>query len=219
MKQTYKEFLLSFFNKTLEKEEEHRKVGWGSVYSQEIRFEAFAQMVAFDGATVLDVGCGLGALYPFLVSRFDVASYTGLDINARMIDAAQKKFTDSDALFITGELSEIDNTYDYVVASGTLNLLNADNYAFVEDFIHHAWRVAGRAVLFNCLSNRKDGAFEENTFYFEPSRVLDAALKTTRNVIFRHDYLPNDFLIVRTNVLLDCGVQGIRRNTGYSLSC
>ena len=65
-------------------------VDWKDEFSQTIRFEQLAQILSGDmAASVIDWGCGYGALLTFLRERGFTGAYVGLDISAQMITAAR----------------------------------------------------------------------------------------------------------------------------------
>ena len=59
----------------------YRALGFGRRSSQEKRFGALAAVGDFDGASVLDVGCGFGDLLAWLRARGVQPRYTGLEFS------------------------------------------------------------------------------------------------------------------------------------------
>src|SRR6185503_1230336 len=59
-----------------------------SAEGQLFRFERIAQVADLRGRSVLDLGCGLGDLYPFLRKRFGALDYTGIDVVPEMVKKA-----------------------------------------------------------------------------------------------------------------------------------
>ena len=105
----------------------YRALGFGRRSSQEKRFGALAALGSFDGARILDVGCGFGDLLGWLRARGVQPRYTGLDFTESMIERCRKRFPDAEARFPEGSARFIvgdaltwqaDGEYDYVIASG-----------------------------------------------------------------------------------------------------
>src|SRR3954447_12062903 len=96
--------------------------------SLDLRFEALMRNIAPHlraGATLHDVGSGLCDLYRFLkASGLDRRiGYSGTEIVQEMIDHAAQKYPElalGNRNFLDADLDE---RYDFVVLSGTLNLL------------------------------------------------------------------------------------------------
>ena len=110
------------------------KALWGSEQSQNVRFKILAELfLTKSNFSVLDLGCGLGDFYKFLLNQgFEKIYYTGIDINNELIEEAQKRYSEEN--FILGSVNELPviEKFDYVVASGIYNL--GDNVSTVEAF-------------------------------------------------------------------------------------
>ncbi len=103
---------------------EPRGVDWSSAEAQEARFAALLETLGplSSGASLLDAGCGLGDLYPYLNARRNGIVYTGCDLSAPHIFAARKAYPD--ARFLAGDVVDIveREEFDVVVACGLLHL-------------------------------------------------------------------------------------------------
>jgi len=103
----------------------HAGVGWSSRRAQTARFAVLVGLLDDDPAeavSVVDLGCGYGALWPVLAERVRprVARYTGYDIAPRMIRNARSLHDgDPRATFRAGAVPE--EVADYGVCSGTFN--------------------------------------------------------------------------------------------------
>lgn len=175
----------------------HEKVGWGSVESQEKRFQVLAEVGDLRGARILDVGCGLGSFYSYLCDRGIDSDYTGVDINSRMVAEADQHYPD--AQFVTKNLLN-DNlpweegSFDFVVLSGALNLAHNRQGEVIEEMIKRMYSLAGKAVAINLLSVHADFV-DPGEYYSNPSVIMDAAFRMTRKLTLRHDYMTHDFTL------------------------
>jgi cyclopropane fatty-acyl-phospholipid synthase-like methyltransferase len=75
--------------------EEHgetpRGVDWNGEESQMQRFEQLCKIIDTENQfSINDIGCGYGALYDFLVNKYDQLSYLGIDVSEGMIRAAER---------------------------------------------------------------------------------------------------------------------------------
>lgn len=124
----------------------------------------------FDGARLLDVGCGTASLLDYLPDGVD---YTGFDINPAYIDAARKKYGDRGRFFVAraGEQASGtagDRPFDIVVAKGLLHHLDDDEA--------HALLAAARRWL------REGGVFVsfDNVFHSSQRRLARLLISLDR---------------------------------------
>jgi SAM-dependent methyltransferase len=134
-------------------------VWWASVRAQERRFEVLCEAGPWEGASVADVGCGLGDLFGFLESRGLTVRYEGYDINPRMLAAARAKHRSPRARFSLRDVvaSGFPRRYDYVVASGTFNVRVRGHGAYVRRAVETMYAACRRAVAFNVLTPIPEG--------------------------------------------------------------
>lgn len=176
---------------------EPRAVDWGSAQSQALRFSILCAVGTLDGASVLDVGCGLGDLYGYLRTVGVNVEYTGYDITPALLEAARIRFPEG--RFLKRNIADLSETdlkagWDYVIASGIFYLRQQDPDAYLREMVGRLARLARRGVAFNTLSARApDKSAAE--YYAEPAMVLGACLDLTSRVVLRHDYMPHDFTV------------------------
>ena len=126
-----KQRLLDYYENSLKEYGDNPKsVHWMDQKNQEIRFEILNKIADLNNKKILDVGCGLGDLYQFFISKNIGITYTGIDIVPEFIEKAQKSFPD--IKFILKDVIEINEKYDYILASGVLSFKFKDskNYYF-----------------------------------------------------------------------------------------
>jgi ubiquinone/menaquinone biosynthesis C-methylase UbiE len=174
----------------------YRALGFGRRSSQEKRFGALAGLGDFDGARLLDVGCGFGDLLAWLRARGARPLYTGLDLTESMIERCRKRFADGQARFVVGDALtwQADGEYDYVIASGIFGYHARDTRARIQPTLERLFAVAGTALAVNflsgCAPTRSPGRL-----YVHPADVLQYALRLTPAVRLDHTYMPNDFTL------------------------
>ena len=96
-------------------------VGWNSKNDQLKRFEILLKIGVKNGHTVLDFGCGLGALYEYMNKKYDNFEYIGVDINNDFIKECKKKFPETTFKTIK-DITDIKNKYDWFIASGAFSV-------------------------------------------------------------------------------------------------
>lgn len=159
-----------------------------SAEGQRFRFEKLFEIADLDGASVLDVGSNLGAMYPQLRSRYPGARYEGIDIVPEVVACAARKYPE--VRFRTHNLLDgpIPETHDYVLMSGIFNNASPSSTPFLEELVERAWAHAGRGLGFNFLSNHVNFA-QQSMSYHDPVRVLDFCLtRLTRKIRMDHHY-------------------------------
>jgi SAM-dependent methyltransferase len=176
---------------------DHRGLGFGRKSSQDKRFEAMLALGDFDGARVLDVGCGFGDFLAFLNDRGVEPSYTGLDICEPMVERCRERFPRGAARFLVGDALDFEpgEPFDYVVASGLFGLDSVGARERIRPTLERlfAWARIGAAV--NFLSTQTPTPAEAR-IYVDPCKALEAALSLTPAVRIDHTYLPNDFTLL-----------------------
>ena len=178
----------------------YRALGFGRRSSQEKRFGALAALGDFDGARLLDVGCGFGDLLAWLRARGVRPRYTGLDLTASMIDRCRKRFNegrgDGEARFLVGAALtwNADAEYDYVIASGIFGYRARDTRARIRPTLERLFGIARAGLAVNFLSGCTP-ARSPGRLYVHPADALQYALRLTPAVRLDHTYMPNDFTL------------------------
>ena len=115
-------------------------VQYSDFEGQRFRFEKLTQIADLTGRRVLDLGCGLGHLYPFLLAKFGEVDYTGIDIMPEVITFAAQKYPH--ARFLCRDIlqEDIDEDFDYVLIYGVFNNAIPDCTAFLQEMISAAFR-------------------------------------------------------------------------------
>lgn len=194
----------SYFDKRIQ---EHgaspRGSDWNSETSQNIRFDQLLKVVETQSFSLLDYGCGYGALADYLVTKGFDADYYGYDIlesaiaTARQVHAKKSRrtfFTDKGQLPIC----------DYTVASGIFNFRGEQSF---EDWTEYTLGVLNEfnqlsraGFSSNFLTKYSDAdKMRPDLYYADPMFLFDYCKRDfSKNVALLHDYRLYDFtLIVR----------------------
>jgi SAM-dependent methyltransferase len=186
-----------------------RGVDWNSERRQEICFRQLVRImenphgVQLDAApTILDYGCGYGALARWLVQAgIPFSRYQGFDFAPSMIEHARHLF---------GALKNVDFTdldaevgpADFVIASGLLGLkLDAEVSeweSYVFSLVERLWSYSQRGFAFNSLTSYSDPErMRPDLYYPDPARLFDFCKRNlSRNVSVLHDYGLYEFTIL-----------------------
>ena len=184
-----------------------RGVDWNGEESQMQRFAQFTKLI--DGSrhfSINDLGCGYGALYPYLRTHFTDFSYYGCDISQAMIEKARELHTNGRAgpQFRLGDKPE--SVADYSVASGLFNVRvgRPDDVwlTYLIETLDCLSRFSCRGFAFNCLTSYSDpDKMRPDLYYADPLVLFDHCKKTyARDVALLHDYGLYEFtILVRKN--------------------
>jgi SAM-dependent methyltransferase len=171
-----------------------RGVDWNSAESQEIRFAQLARACPADRPfTLLDYGCGYGALLPYLRERGFAVEYTGFDLAPGMLEHARARFAGEPAARFVGPQDALEPA-DVVVASGIFNVrLDVDApswHAYVTSTVHRLAALSRRAFAFNCLTSYSDPErMRDDLSYGDGPAFFDLAKREIApSVALLHDY-------------------------------
>ena len=169
-------------------------VGWSSQETQQIRFKVLCDIAPLDRMKILDVGCGVGDIYKYIINRFDGVEYTGIDCHKKMVHYARKKHPEGK--FLHKELLKFSTDVDYILASGVFNLAGLDNMNYIEEMIQKMMRMANKGIAVNMLSSYSPPSLMyPDLYYYDPIKVLERCMNTFKKISMRHDYLPHDFTL------------------------
>jgi SAM-dependent methyltransferase len=179
-----------------------RGVDWNSDESQQLRFSQLLRVVENDGLahTILDYGCGYGALAERLIAAGGAFRYVGFDVCTPMVEAARAAYADPRCAFTDRE-SELRQA-DYTVASGIFNVrLEASEEHWHEHVQRTLSRLAAcsrRGFSFNMLTRYADSErLRDYLYYADPGRYFGLCKEQwSRNVALLHDYDLYEFTIV-----------------------
>ena len=177
-------------------------VDWNSVESQEVRFQQLARAWNDDPEpfSVLDYGCGYGALAHWLSAGSRPFRYVGYDIVGDMIKEANDASPGAHCTFTTRreQLAKA----DYVVASGIFNVRLAaapDAWdALMQETVSWITAHATRAFAFNALSTYSDPSKRRGDLHYADPLIWFDRCKgaQTARVALLHDYPLYEFTLI-----------------------
>lgn len=183
-----------------------RGVDWNGPESQALRFAQLCNLLPRDAPfSIVDVGCGYGALLDFLEQHFaehmPACEYLGVDISDAMLEAAARRHANKPhARFANGMQAQ--RQTDFAVASGIFNVrLSSTDEAwatYVRDTLATMNASAEKGFAFNCLTSYSDhDKMRPDLYYANPCELFDYCKRTfSRNVALLHDYGLYEFTIL-----------------------
>lgn len=181
-----------------------RGVDWKSEESQLVRFRQLLSVCRDDPAfTILDFGCGYGALSAHLHDLGRSFRYCGYDVSEAMIKSARSIHGECSSCTFESQREKLEPA-DYAVASGVFNVkldaTDAEWAAYVLDSIAELDKLGAKGFAFNMLTVHSDpDRMRPDLFYGDPAFYFDQCMKRfSRWVALYHDYGLYEFtLIVR----------------------
>ena len=182
-------------------------VDWNSTESQKTRFDQLLGIVPSGASeySVLDYGCGYGAIIDVLTERGQPFRYVGYDVSEEMIVRARRLHPGDQCEFTTDE--EELGPSDYVVASGVLNVRleasKAEWKEYVLETLDDLHRLSLKGFAFNALTSYSDSDhMRDDLFYADPSWLFDHCKRRySGQVALLHDYGLYEFtILVRKNL-------------------
>lgn len=178
----------------------YRILDWESPTSQRKRFQILLENVPVSGKSLLDVGCGLGDLYAYLLEQGVETVYTGVDILEGMIERARKRHPAGN--FLLGNIFDRgfmhSRKFDLLYCSGIFNLKIGDNALLLKRALDIFFALARETVVFNLL-DAKSPDRDDRYYYFSQDEVRTLLLPFDWDTQIIGDYLPNDFTVICRN--------------------
>jgi SAM-dependent methyltransferase len=168
-------------------------VGWRDEGTQLLRFQKLAHVIAPSGEALNynDVGCGYGAMFPFLRDcGAPLEAYFGYDVSEEMLDAARTFIADPRADLIKADHPT--RKADYSFVSGTFNVRFASSddewTSYILGMLDKMAAQSRRGFAFNLLTKYVDWR-EPHLYYGDPYFFADHCIrKYSRRVALLHDY-------------------------------
>ncbi|HSB02271.1 MAG TPA: class I SAM-dependent methyltransferase, partial [Anaerolineales bacterium] len=179
-------------------------VDYNGEQAQQIRFAELVKIIDPSRPfSIIDYGCGYGAMFEFLQKRGWQFDYYGVDLIEKMVIAGREKYKDFTNAHFTTEEKELP-VADYLVAAGIFNIKLEAPYDQWQDFVcetlEHMNALCSRGFAFNMLTKYSDAermAQRPDLFYGDPLFFFDLCKhKFSRNVALLHDYGLYDFTIL-----------------------
>ena len=147
-------------------------------------------------SSIMDVGCGLGYFGEYLRKYGWKGSYTGLDINPDMIEAARKRLPQEEFVCVDILSEEFEQHSDYVFCGATIQHRPkyVDPKKYLEQMVAKMFSLADRALVFDVFSGRAD-YYDDDKLYANPGELLEFCYTLTGRVVVRNDCRPYELMV------------------------
>ena len=175
-------------------------VDWNSEESQTLRFTQLARVLPPNGRfSLVDYGCGYGALVDFLEASRREFDYQGFDVSDEMLTRARSAHRGG-RRFVASE-ADLEPA-DFALASGVFNVRLDVGEAEWTEYVMHTLGVLGllgrSGFAFNMLTSYSDAErMRLDLYYGDPCRFFDHCKRTfSKQVALLHDYGLYEFTIL-----------------------
>jgi SAM-dependent methyltransferase len=176
-----------------------RGVDWNSEASQRLRFEQLLKVTPAEGGfSLLDYGCGYGALLDHLGADVD---YRGFDISAEMVQAARTLHGEGPRRRFGTDVDPL-GPADYTVASGIFNValgFSREQWSrYIAETLDRLRGLSVHGFAFNMLTSYSDPErMRDDLHYGDPGHYFDLCKRAySRNVALLHDYDLYEFTVL-----------------------
>jgi len=168
----------------------------GSEEKQAIRQWVHASALRGEQPSILEVGCGLGDFYKYLIGQKRDCSYHGYDIVPEYIAECRRVYPQAGFEVRNIFLDGIDGIYDTVVMSQVLNnrYQKSDNMQVMRRALELAFAHTRVSVSVDMLSTYVDFR-NPDLFYYSPEEIFRMAKAIAHRGLIRHDYRAFEFCV------------------------
>jgi len=166
------------------------RVGYKNILQQKLYFEMLMAIDVPPTSTVLDVGCGYGDMYDYLLGNGYRGRYIGIDLLPHFIDEAQQRF--SEAIFVLGDIVSIElESCDYALASGPFDYRTPNSQERWAMTIARMFELAQMGIAWNGIMAAPE---EREDLWAQPlPMVMDLCSHLSPYYAVRSDYDPPHF--------------------------
>lgn len=179
------------------------EVGHGSAalgepkHRQALFFDVLRQVDGLRATdSIVDIGCGYGDLFDFLRSTGWQGAYTGIDINAQLIEEGRRIYPEAELAVVDIQMTPSDRMWDWCFCCQALSSAT-EAVPFMEHFesmLGIMWGLCRRGLVFNLLSPIVDYT---HPVHARPALadVLRVVTGLTNRFTVRHDYMPYEYAV------------------------
>jgi len=181
-----------------------RGVDYNGEQAQQTRFAELVKVInSADKFSVIDYGCGYGAMFDFIHARGWGFEYYGVDLIEKMVLVGREKYKGFPGAHFATDEKELP-VADYLVAAGIFNIkldLPYDHWQnFICETLPRMNALCSKGFAFNMLTKYSDAdrmAQRPDLFYGDPLFFFDFCKRNfSRDVALLHDYGLYDFTII-----------------------
>lgn len=163
------------------------------------RFHALTRHISREeNSSLLDFGCGLAHLKPYLDEHYPQCNYCGADILSDFIDISKKKYLDNKFYRISSSKDLPDN-FDYVVASGVFNIRYFEScnqnrdyiFSTLKDLLSRSNKFLSVNFMTDQVDFQQEGSWHQN--FYELYEFLSK--ECSSRLVLDQSYMPYEYTV------------------------
>jgi len=162
--------------------------------NQDLRFQEIVNQVDNfhdKNTTILDVGCGNGGFYSFILEQGFEGNYRGVDINEKIINNA-KNYHKGISFECVNILEQKIKPADYVIMSGVFNTNFSQDIDYIELMMTRCFELADYKYIGNALSTYNNYS-DNKLFYISPESMIKIIIKLSCRFDLIHGNPPYNY--------------------------
>lgn len=185
-----------YYQKTLQKHGESPKsLQWASYRAAAIRYRILVENLSPDNKSILDAGCGMGDLLPYLYTKTVNFEYLGVDVTDSFIEIAKKRYAGHNFEVLNPFEDVFNKKFDIVISSGVMNSNSAQWLEERQAMITKLYSLTKEVLVFNMAGSASPVMKEKNVVYANSEDILHFCLSLSKKVVLYNHYHPKDFTI------------------------
>jgi len=209
---TYNKYIKKYSLKSL------RSIGSENLKIKNLRYSTILDEILLykkeNKFKILDVGCGLGNFYNFMINKkltkkFD---YSGIEINEIFLKECLRKFKNKNKFYLSDILNiKLHEDYNWIIFSGTFyhvpkNLSKKLYFQHIKKVLNEAWKFTKTGLIINFLNENVDYKIKKlfypnyhdlNKFLNSLSRfrkqISNYPMYETTYIIYKKDFIEKHF--------------------------
>jgi SAM-dependent methyltransferase len=168
---------------------------WGNYKIAATRYRELVTDLPLDGKTILDAGCGMGDLLPFIYAKATDFKYLGADTNSGFVEIAKKRY-EGHEFVVADPFSENIGRFDVVISSGVLNGNVEDWMEKRKQAITSLFGITNEIFAFNMSGSLKPIPSTPITAFADLQEVFTFCAGLSPKIILRNHYSNRGFTII-----------------------
>jgi len=188
--------ITDYHKKFNEHGESPKALQWQNYKSSAERYRELVADLDIRGKSVLDAGCGMGDILPYIYANAPDFEYLGVDIIEDFIEIARKRYLGHEFRVLDALKEEFGQKFDIVLSCGILNS-NIDNWLEErQQRIQKLYSLANEAFAFNMAGSFQPKPGGKRVAEADTKEIINFCAGLTSKVILKTHYHPKDFTIV-----------------------
>lgn len=176
--------------------ESPKSLQWNNYASAAIRYRQIVADLDLDGKSILDIGCGMGDILPYIYSKAPNFEYLGVDRNEDFINIAKKRYEGHNFRVFDPFKENLGQTFDVVILCGAMNANKPNWLENRKQKIHQIYSLADKAVAFNMAGALQPIKSQSRVAYADVQEIVEFCANLTPRLIVKTHYHPKDFTVL-----------------------